>query len=113
MKSIFVKKIASFLAIFLIVSHFPVFAQNNVLGKYDCGQWIKDSRNRATYESWVAGYLSGLNNIDIDSLNKNWLAKLNTVNQAYVYLDNFCQKDPLNYVQTGLHELVYELIKKK
>jgi hypothetical protein len=55
-------------------------------GDPDCGKWIK--LNRQTDKAWLLGYLSGMNT---DITNKNFLNKLDSAEQAFLFVDNIFQ----------------------
>lgn len=57
------------------------------------------------------GYLSGMNMVwdGEKKLPHDPLAKLNSDDQAYVWMDNFCQKNPLKNLSEGAVILFFEL----
>lgn len=85
-----------------------------IFGGYDCGQWT-NRRKPHPMESWVAGYLSGLNSMhDLAGLKPNDpLDELNSLDQAFVWLDNFCKANPLRKVDGAVLELFLELKAKR
>ena len=112
MKYIYLKKVVSIFLVALLLNHLPSFAQSVVFGACDCGQWLRDSKTRSANEAWAMGYLSGMNASNTTVLKKDWLNKLNSSEQAFVYLDNYCQKNPLKSIQVALNILVFELNNK-
>jgi len=93
----------------------PAFGQV-WFGVRDCGQWIErlggTSRvEQITSEGWLAGFMSGL----------NWmywlnhkdtgdpLSKVNSQAQMVLWMDNYCNKNPLNIVSQGGVDLFTEL----
>ena len=112
MKNIYLKKVIFISLIALLLSPLTSPAQSMILGIYDCGQWLKDSRYRTSYEMWAIGYLSGLNASSSTVLKTDFLSKINSSEQAFLYLDNYCQKNPLKNIQAGLNLLAIELSSK-
>jgi hypothetical protein len=66
-------------------------------------------------ESWVAGCLSGLNSMHafLGLRPSDPLDELNSMDQAYVWLDNFCKANPLRKVDGAARELFEELKAKR
>ena len=83
-----------------------------MFGGPDCGAWLKQERD--IDKSWFLGYLSGLNvRHDLANLKpRNPLGKLDSADQAFVWMDNFCKANPLRKVATGGYELLEELGRK-
>ena len=77
------------------------------IGDPDCGQWIKNNSNKD--KGWLFGFLSGLN---FDLSNKDSLSKLNSVEQAYLFVDNYCRKNPLKSVSDAGADLYLDLMRK-
>ena len=91
----------------------PTGAPTTYFGAVDCGEWIRNPN--ATKKAWLMGYLSGLNkmytlNRDIP---KDPLGALRSGDQALLWMDNFCQRNPLEMVATGAMELFVELMARK
>ena len=82
-----------------------------VFGGSDCGQWVnQQSEFRKT---WLLGFLSGLNSgvVGTAGIKGDPLDKLNSADQAYVWMDNYCRANPLKKVSDGAHTLYRELNK--
>jgi hypothetical protein len=87
-----------------------VFSQT-MFGDVDCGVWL--NKKRMPDRAWVLGYLSGLNTMhELNGNSNNPLSKVNSAEQIYVWMDNYCQKNPLNTVGDGGFQLFIELMKK-
>lgn len=101
------------IAFLLLVSGTSVQAQT-IFGGYDCGQWVNKSKGHPM-ESWVVGYLSGLNSMHVLAglEPKDPIDELNSIDQAFVWLDNFCKANPLRKVDGGVLELFAELKAKR
>ena len=86
-----------------------------MFGGYDCGQWVNRLRGRAPAESWVLGYLSGLSvaHERAGMLPQDPLDTLNSADQIYVWLDNFCQANPLRKLDGAANELFAEVKAKQ
>ncbi len=93
----------------------PVFGQVSY-GSRDCGQWIKRTDSATTknaVESWFAGYMSGINMMYVTySKREDALNKVDSLDQMILWMDNYCNKNPLNRASTGALELFLELAKK-
>lgn len=89
------------------------YAANTSFGTPDCGQWVKTAR--PSERAWLLGYLSGMNTVWDGEGNKpaDPLGKLNSADQAYLWMDNYCKANPLKNVSTGAVDLFFELVKKK
>jgi len=85
-------------------------------GGRDCGQWItrkKDQYTELAITGWLVGFMSGLNSMYWLKTNKvDPLNKVNSADQIYLWVDNYCQKNPLSNLSVGGAELLLELIKK-
>lgn len=84
----------------------------STFGNPDCGQWLNEKS--IADKSWLLGYVSGIS--QMQALNKNGrdpLGQVNTSGQIYVWMDNYCQKNPLNKVHNGANELFIELMKRQ
>jgi len=80
-------------------------------GSPDCGQWLAEKTS--TRQSWLAGYLSGLNMGAYATHNRNPLDGLSSMAQAYAWMDNYCRKNPLERVSSGGFQLFVELLKRE
>lgn len=79
-------------------------------GVPDCGQWVKE--NSPTHRAWLLGYLSGINGGINVATKRDPLAKTNSAQQIFVWMDNYCRANPLNSLETGALELMAELSKQ-
>ena len=104
------KKVAIVLTTFVLLTQ-PVFGQT-VYGMPDCGEWIKQANN--PQKGWLLGYMSGLNTLhDIEDLKpESPLKKINSANQIFLWMDNYCKTNPLKTVGDGGWVLFKELRKK-
>ena len=85
-------------------------------GVRDCGQWIArtDATGKRGLESWLSGYLTGVNAGHwLNQNNDDPLKKINSVSQIYLWMDIYCQKNPLSNIGAGGIELLIELQQKK
>ena len=96
----------------------PVFGQVS-FGSRDCGHWIKRTDSvtaKVVTEAWLTGYLSGLNWMhsvnDPKGKIPDPLNKVNSAEQMFLWMDNYCRKNPLNSASTGAQDLFIELMKK-
>jgi hypothetical protein len=101
----------------LIVSVFDAGAVT-VRGARPCGTWIAEkpvgdrsaankSWTRIVAESWVVGFLSGY----AVASNQEFLKGVDSEG-LFIWIDNYCQKNPLNHIGDASEELAQELIKR-
>ena len=95
--------LSSVLCVVLMSWQITTYSQAQ-FGDVDCGKWIK--LNRQTDKAWLLGYLSGMNT---DITNKNFLNKLDSVEQAFLFVDNYCRNNPLKKVGDAAVALFAEL----
>lgn len=74
-------------------------------GVPDCGEWIKQNSN--AQKAWLLGFLSGLN--VNEATHQNPLGRLQSADQAFLWVDNFCRQNPLKNVFEGGYRLLDEL----
>lgn len=74
-------------------------------GVPDCGEWIKQNSN--SQKAWLLGFLSGLN--VNEPTHQNPLGRLQSADQAFLWVDNFCRQNPLKNVFEGGYRLLDEL----
>jgi hypothetical protein len=94
----------------------PVFGQTT-FGNRDCGVWINRKKNNFSElgaTSWLNGYMSGLNVMHkLNGHKDNPLDKVNSVDQIHLWMDNYCQKNPLSNVSDGGDALFVELMTRR
>jgi hypothetical protein len=81
-----------------------------VRGSQSCGVWlsVQQKNARLQSETWLIGFLSGI----AVALDSNFLK--GTDNESiFLWMDNFCRKNPLEQIGNGASELAVELIEKK
>ena len=116
MRTIITKKLKFFLVAMLLLTQ-PVFGQT-IFGNSDCGQWMNSKTEYR--KAWVLGLMSGLsvainlpNTVDLPTTKQeDWLGKVNSAEQIFLYIDNYCQKMPLGNTLNASLALFSELIKK-
>lgn len=96
------------LAFFVIVGNaYAVVA----FGGSDCGEWIRSPSESKRH--WLSGYMSGLNTMHYFNDNKDDpLNKINSAQQIFLWMDNYCKANPLKRVSDGGETLFIELMKK-
>lgn len=97
----------SLILIFILNAFVSEAIAVTTIGKYDCGQWFTSS----TAKNWLAGYISGLNTSGIYP-KKDPLLKLNSSAQLNLWMDNYCNANPLDTVADGANALFRELADK-
>ncbi len=91
----------------------PVFGQAyTYFGMPDCGQWINNKK--PSDRVWLFGFMSGLNSMYTLRTKDGGdpLDSLSSAEQIVVWMDNYCQKNPLKKVGEGAADLFVELMKK-
>ncbi len=87
--------------------------QTTTFGDSDCGEWV--SAPSAGKKAWLLGYLTGLN--EMHQLGNQQppdpLDAMNSADQAYLWLDNYCKQNPLERVRSGARDLFAELVRRK
>jgi hypothetical protein len=104
---------ATLIASLALVISATVFAQAiTIRGASSCGVWIKERQEKKiptlTNERWLVGYLSGL----ARALNKDIVNGTDNAS-IFLWMDNYCQKKPLNDIADGAEDLSRELAKQK
>ena len=81
-------------------------------GAFDCGQWIKDQSPQKRV--WLLGYMTGLSAMftTLRTGQGDPLGKINSADQIYLWMDNYCTKNPLTTVATAGIDLYIELATK-
>lgn len=66
-------------------------------------------------ENWLSGYLSGLNVAHTKGgiVPSDPLSELNSMDQARIWMDNYCRADPLSKISGAAVQLFSELIAKR
>ena len=80
-------------------------------GGADCGQWFNEA-NQLNAKIWLSGYLSGLNSADGKQFGDP-LSKLRSMEQAFLWVDNYCKANPLSTLPEAGNLLYIELRGKK
>ncbi len=107
------KKAQIIITMLLITCHLgqPALAET-VFGEPDCGQWL--TKKREPDKAWALGYLSGLSVMhELNGKVDDPLAKINSAEQIFVWLDNYCQKNPLKGIGNGGLSLFLEVMRNK
>ena len=84
-----------------------------MFGPYDCGQWFAGS-TRPNAKTWLLGVLSGQSYMYWAIGNRgDPLKGVQSAQQIFLWMDNWCQAHPLDEVMNGSQMLFVELIKKQ
>lgn len=97
----------------VVIASAPLAMAQTTIGDYDCGQWVNNKGPAS--KSWLLGYLTGLNMMAADlksNPKRDHLDKLNSADQAYLWMDNYCRANPLKRVSQGATALYIELMLK-
>lgn len=90
----------------------PAFsAPVSLFGVPDCGQWI--NRKSAPDQAWLLGFLGGLNWASVNKDGANALKNVNSADQIFVWMTNYCQKNPMSSLSEGGFVLFEELAIKE
>ena len=81
-----------------------------VMGALSCGEWVKE-RKEDGWEtvvtiSWVSGYLTAYNLLAPDTYN---ILGNTDRESVYLWIDNYCQANPLNDLSDAMVHLAIEL----
>jgi hypothetical protein len=94
----------------------PIWAAT-AYGIRDCGEWINRGKieyEQLAVEEWLSGFMSGLSVMhELNGQKGNPLSKTKSTEQIYLWMDNYCLKNPLNDISGGGVALFVELMKKK
>lgn len=87
-------------------------ASHQIFGASDCGQWLAEKT--PAREVWLMGYLSGMSTMHdaIGHTVKDPLSIIQSANQAYIWMDNWCKANPLENLVSGGQKLWIELMEK-
>lgn len=98
------------IGIVLLLTHSLSYGAGvTTFGDYDCGEWFT-KRNVA--RAWLLGYLTGINFMVADEKKRyDPLSNLNSADQAYLWIDNYCKANPLKQLSTAGNLLYLELQK--
>jgi hypothetical protein len=87
------------------------YAAPTAFGTTDCGEWLTDSPSaKGQNKSWLLGFLSGLSVSGV--VNGDPLSTISSAAQIFIWMDNYCSKNPLSNVGTVGSELYRELANK-
>ena len=75
-------------------------------GTPDCGKWV--NAPNLSMKGWLIGFLTGANHM-YATLSFDPLDQLSSVDQAFVWMDNYCKSNPLSNVGKGAIDLYDEL----
>jgi hypothetical protein len=101
-------KLSFVLCVVLMSWQITSYSQERIVGQTDCGTWIKI--NRPADRGWILGYLSGINT---NKNNQDILRKLDSAEQAILFVDNYCRNNPLENTSSAVWQLMIELAKKQ
>jgi hypothetical protein len=86
-----------------------------VMGARSCGDCVKqkpvgeeNNWSRVIYEAWLVGYLSGM-----ASGSRKDALKGSTASSFFVWMDNYCQVNPLDDIEDGGFKLFAGFLKRK
>lgn len=105
-----------FAAIVLVVLEALAFttpaSASAVFGAPTCGDWIKTPSQAK--KSWLWGFMSGLNLLNdyLDRTPKDPLDQLDSAQQMNLWMDNYCQANPLETVSRG-GAILYEELRSR
>lgn len=89
----------------------PAISQVVHFGNSDCGEWVANSKTNFLMKYWLVGFMSGLNS-GLSTPKNDALEKIKSPSQIFLWMDNFCSKNPLQTVSEGGNELFNELRRK-
>ena len=95
-------------AALLIFTSLFADAQISIVGTSDCGTWVTSRKTNNVYiQEWLLGFING---ISFGSGFEVWDAGGQTITyqQMYLWMDNYCAKNPLKSIVQGGVELMNE-----
>lgn len=82
-------------------------------GGVDCGKWTAATGpTKVAYETWLAGYMSGLNAALTVFTKVDVLKQVDSSEQISQWVSNYCRNNPLERVPSAAQELFAELQRK-
>ena len=107
------KTICVFLTLFSLLYVIDSFAVGEYkgAGAGTCGTWIEERRNNNHHAElhWILGFISSYNTYVYKGSDPNGVFGSANYQSVAVWMDNYCQKNPLNIIATGARVLVEEL----
>lgn len=89
----------------------PVLSQPVVLvGVPDCGQWV--NRKSEPDKAWLLGFMSGLNFKHVEKNGTDAIKPINSADQIFVWMTNYCQKNPMSSLSEAGSVLFDDLLMK-
>ena len=106
------KKVISALVVFslLLSTSMSVSAEIEIHGAPSCSNWVLNEQQlwpSLVNNQWLNGYLSGF----AITYEKDFLRQTD-FQATQLWMNNYCQANPLSNVQVGANILVLELIKR-
>ncbi len=105
-----------FLPVFIFLNTISINANAmTMFGQMSCGNWVKYKTDtsspwpREANNMWLLGFISGLSS-GIGA-KRDFLSKTDA-DSITLYMDNYCQTNPLKSVVEGAYELTVTLQKK-
>ena len=77
-----------------------------IFGRPDCGVWL--SKKREPDKAWLLGYVSSLSTSH--RFGGDPFGKIKSAEQIFLWMNNYCQKNPLKDVGAGAFSLYIELL---
>lgn len=97
--------------ILLIIGAFSNASAQAGFGGADCGEWVRSPSDPKRH--WLLGYMSGLSKMHFfNGKDDDPLDKINSAQQIFLWMDNYCKRNPLKNVRNGGDDLFLELMKK-
>ena len=79
-----------------------------VFGTPDCGEWLSGKKGKELDKAWLIGYLSGIS--VANPKEGDPLGKISSIEQIFVWMNNYCQRNPLKDISDGANRLFSELL---
>ena len=83
-------------------------------GAVTCGTWIESRKNGTwrTEINWILGFISSYNHNIYIGTNPDGVFGNTDANSLALWMDNFCNENPLDLVYDGTSKLLDELIER-
>ena len=82
----------------------------SLFGVPDCGQWV--NKRSEPDKAWLLGYVSGLNFKHVEKGGTNALEIVNSADQMFVWMTNYCQRNPMSKLSDAGFEMFQDLLIK-
>jgi len=92
------------------VTAYTVKGEYKAVGTITCGLWFKYRAQGGWMENAVIGYISGyITAYNFKTPDVHNIMGSTDIESVYLWMDKYCQENPLSMLSDGMEELTYEL----